>query len=136
MLRAAPKNALGLCNEAGSSPPDNVRPLGGMTRLYARAKRVMESISIITSSPISTNRFARSNNNSATLTWCSGGSSKVEWTTSADSTDLSISVTSSGRSPTSKINKFASGLLLAIALAISFNKLVLPALGGATIRPR
>ena len=32
MLRAAPKNALGLCNEAGSSPPDSVRPLGGMTR--------------------------------------------------------------------------------------------------------
>ena len=36
----------------GSSPPDNVRPLGGMTKLYARAKRVMESISIITSSPL------------------------------------------------------------------------------------
>ena len=30
MLRAAPKNALGLCNE-GSRPPDNVLPLGGIT---------------------------------------------------------------------------------------------------------
>ena len=53
---------------------------------------------------------------------------KVECTTSADSTDLSISVTSSGRSPTNKINNFASGLFLLIAFAISFNKDVLPAL--------
>ena len=39
MLRAAPKNALGLCNEAGSRPPDNVLPLGGITKLYALANQ-------------------------------------------------------------------------------------------------
>ena len=33
MFLAAPKNALGLCSEAGSKPPDSVRPLGGITRL-------------------------------------------------------------------------------------------------------
>ena len=37
MLRAAPKNALGLCNEA--RPPDNVLPLGGITKLYALANQ-------------------------------------------------------------------------------------------------
>jgi transcription termination factor Rho len=37
---------------------------------------------------------------------------------------------SSGRSPTNKINSFASGLFVLIAFAISFNNDVLPALGG------
>jgi hypothetical protein len=50
----------------------NIEAGGSLTILATALVRVMESISIITSSPISTNRFARSNNNSATLTWCSG----------------------------------------------------------------
>ena len=60
----------------------------------------------------------------------------MECTTSADSTERSISVTSSGRSPTNNINNLASGLFVLIAFAISLSNDVLPALGGATIRPR
>ena len=33
ILRAAPKKRFGRWNAAGSIPPDNVRPLGGMTKL-------------------------------------------------------------------------------------------------------
>ena len=75
---AAPKNFFGLYSAAGSRPPDSVRPLGVSTRLYARAKRVMESIRIITSLPCSTSRCARASTISATFTWWEGCSSKVE----------------------------------------------------------
>jgi hypothetical protein len=44
----------------------------------------------MTSSPISTKRFARSSNNSATLTWCSGGSSNVSITRLARAYNLVI----------------------------------------------
>ena len=45
----------------------------------------------------------------------------MECTTSADSTERSISVTSSGRSPTNNINNLASGLFVLIAFAISLS---------------
>src|SRR5699024_5764289 len=110
MLRAAPKKRLGRWNAAGSIPPDKVRPLGGITRLYALASRVMLSIRTITSCLCSTKRIARSKTSSETLIWFSGTSSKLELTTSTSSyTDLSISVTSSGRSSTNKIINFDSG---------------------------
>ena len=67
MFLAAPKMLLGLCSEAGSKPPDSVRPLVGLQG-YKHVLNVIESIKMITSSPISTNLLARSNNNSATLT--------------------------------------------------------------------
>ena len=34
MLRAAPKNFLGLCNAAGSKPPESVLPDGGITLFF------------------------------------------------------------------------------------------------------
>ena len=46
------------------------------------------------------------------------------------------SVTSSGRSSTSTTIRWTSGLFVAIALAIACMIIVLPALGGETIRPR
>ncbi len=54
MLRAAPKNFFGLCNDAGSIPPDNVLPDAGTTRLYALASLVILSKRITTSLPCST----------------------------------------------------------------------------------
>ena len=72
MFRAAPKNRLGLCSAPGSSPPESVRPVGGMVRLYARARRVMLSISMTTSLPCSTSRCARSSTISATRVWLVG----------------------------------------------------------------
>ena len=47
-----------------------------------------------------------------------------------------MSVTSSGRSSTSSTKRSISGLLVAIELASFFRIVVLPALGGETIRPR
>lgn len=76
------------------NPPESVRPLGGITKLYARARRVILSIKITTSRFCSTNLIARSSTSSATLIWFSGTSSNVELTTSAF-TERSISVTSS-----------------------------------------
>ncbi len=96
-LRAAPKNRLGLCRAEGSTPPDSVLPLGGTTRLCALASLVILSRRITTSNLCSTRRLARSSTMSATLTWFSAGSSKVELTTSP-LTERSISVTSSGLS--------------------------------------
>ena len=78
ILRAAPKNLLGMWSAAGSRPPDRVRPLGGTTRLYALVRRVILSSRITTSFLCSTRRFARSITISDTLLWCSGSSSKVE----------------------------------------------------------
>ncbi len=96
---------------------------------------MIESIVITTSRPISTSRLARSNTISATRTWLDTGSSKVEETTSA-STERSISVTSSGRSPIKATMRCTSGYFSETALVICFKMVVFPALGGETIKPR
>ena len=134
-LRAAPKNRFGRCSALGSTPPDNNLPLGGITKLYARARRVILSSSTTTSFLCSTMRFARSSVVSATRTWFSGGSSNVELMTSAF-TERSMSVTSSGRSSISRIRISTSGLFSAILLATCLISSVLPAFGGATMSPR
>ena len=95
----------------------------------------MESSSTTTSWPISTSRLARSMASSATVVWSSAGRSKVEWITSP-LTVRCMSVTSSGRSSTSTTMRWHSGLFLVIALAIACRIIVLPALGGDTMRPR
>ena len=135
MLRAAPKKRLGLWSALASTPPESTLPDAGDTVLYARAKRVIESRKITTSWPHSTSLFAFSSTMPAILTWRSAGSSKVEAITSA-LTLRAISVTSSGRSSISSIIIYTSGWLAAIALAISFIKIVLPVLGCATISAR
>ncbi|MNJ48825.1 hypothetical protein D3C77_440310 [compost metagenome] len=66
-LRADPKKRFGRWNAAGSIPPLNVRPDGGTTKLYARAKRVILSSKITTSFLCSTSLNARCNTSSATL---------------------------------------------------------------------
>ncbi len=97
--------------------------------------RVIESSSTTTSLPISTRRLTRSSTSSVTWTWFSEGWSKVEETTSP-STERCMSVTSSGRSSTSSTKRSTSGLLVAIELASFLRIVVLPALGGETMRPR
>ena len=72
---------------------------------------------------------------SATCVCSSAGRSKVEATTSP-LTERRMSVTSSGRSSTSSTIRCTSGLLRSIDWAICFMIVVLPALGGDTIRPR
>ena len=67
-LRAAPKNYVGLCNAAGSKPPESVLPDGGITKLYALASLVILSNKIITSLPCSVSLFALSSTISATFT--------------------------------------------------------------------
>ena len=84
----------------------------------------------------STIRRAFSMTISATCTCRSGGSSKVELTTSAPRHDRSMSVTSSGRSSMSRMMRWQSGLFLRMALASFCMSTVLPVRGGATIRPR
>ena len=69
------------------------------------------------------------------MVWSSAGRSKVEAMTSP-LTDRCMSVTSSGRSSTSTTMRWTSGLLVVMALAIACSTIVLPALGGDTIRPR
>ncbi len=85
--------------------------------------------------PISTRRLARSMESSATVVWSSAGRSKVEAMTSP-LTVRCMSVTSSGRSSTSTIMRWTSGLLVVMALAMDCRMSVLPAFGGETIRPR
>ena len=51
-------------------------------------------------------------------------------------TERCMSVTSSGRSSTSTTIRWHSGLFVVIAFAIDCSTIVLPALGGETIRPR
>ena len=92
----------------------------------------MESSTITTSCPHSVILLAFSNTKLAILTCLSAGSSNVEAITSAF-TVLCISVTSSGLSSINNTIRYASGWFAAIALAISFNKVVLPVFGGATI---
>ena len=135
MLRAAPKKRFGLWSAFASTPPESTLPDAGETVLYARARRVIESKKITTSWPHSTKRFAFSNTIPAIFTWRSAGSSKVEAITSAF-TLRAMSVTSSGRSSISNMIMYTSGWLAAIALAMSFIKIVLPVLGWATINAR
>ena len=85
--------------------------------------------------PSSTRRLARSMASSATVVWSSAGRSKVEAMTSP-LTVRCMSVTSSGRSSTSTTMRCTSGLFVVIAFAIDCSTMVLPALGGETIRPR
>lgn len=49
ILRAAPKKRLGRCNALASTPPVKILPEEGITVLYARANRVIESSKITTS---------------------------------------------------------------------------------------
>ena len=135
IFRAAPKNRFGFCSAFASTPPDRILPLWGITVLWARARRVMESSRIITSLPTSTIRRARCSTISATWTCRSAGSSNVEEITSA-STPRFISVTSSGRSSMSRIIRYTSGWFRVTALAIFCRRIVLPVLGCAGIRPR
>ena len=64
---AAPKKRLGPVSAVGSRPPDKVFPEDSIVLLYARARRVMESIKITTSCPTSTRRFALFITSSAAL---------------------------------------------------------------------
>ena len=134
MLRAAPKNLFGGNSAVESTPPDSMRPLAGVLRLYARARRVMESRSITTSLLCSTSLFARSSTSSDTAMWLSLGWSNVEDMTSPV-TERSMSVTSSGRSSTSRTISMHSGLFSVMEFAICLRTVVLPAFGGDTIRP-
>ena len=72
---------------------------------------------------------------SATAVWSLAGRSNVEEMTSP-LTERSKSVTSSGRSSTRTTIRWHSGLLVVIELAIDCMIIVLPALGGETMRPR
>ena len=81
-------------------------------------------------------RLARSMASSATWVCSSAGRSKVDATTSPLSSQRRMSVTSSGRSSTSSTMSSTSGLFASIDRAICFMIVVLPALGGDTIRPR
>ena len=72
---------------------------------------------ITTSFPISTSLLAFSKTISATWTWRSAGSSKVEEITSP-LTDRCMSVTSSGRSSINKTMSMISGKFVVMALAI------------------
>ena len=65
---AEPKNFFGLYSAPGSIPPERVRPVGDMVRLYARASRVMLSNKMTTSFPCSTKRCARSRTSSEVRT--------------------------------------------------------------------
>ncbi len=85
----------------------------------------------MTSSPHSTILIAFWRAISATLQLCCGSSSKFDAYTSP-LTNLFISVTSSGLSPTNTTINFAFGWFLAIPFAISFRSHVFPALGGET----
>ena len=134
MFLAAPKNFFGLCNAAGSRPPDNVFPDDGITKLYALANRVILSSKITTSLLCSIILFALSNTISATFTWCSGISSNVEYIT-CPFIERFISVTSSGLSSIRSTINSTSGLFRVILFAIFFNNVVFPTFGGATIIP-
>ena len=72
---------------------------------------------------------------SDTAMWFSVGMSNVEDTTSP-LMERSMSVTSSGRSSTSRHMRCTSGLFAVMAAAMFFSTVVLPAFGGLTIRPR
>ncbi len=129
--RAAPNSAFGWARAVASSPPDMVRPLPRPVVLCERASRVSESSTMTTSLPSSTWRRACSNTMSATATWRSCGRSKLEAITSPRPQSI-ISLTSSGRSSTSRIRRVAVGWLSATLSATAWSIIVLPALGGDT----
>ena len=135
MLRAAPKNRFGRCSAFESTPPERIFPECGITVLWARARRVIESRRITTSFPYSTRRRAFSITMSATWTWRVAGSSKVELITSPF-TLRCMSVTSSGRSSISSTMSTISGWFAVTALAIFWSSTVFPVRGGATMSPR
>ena len=72
---------------------------------------------------------------SAMCVCSSDGRSKVDAMTSPR-TVRRMSVTSSGRSSINSTINFTSGLFFSMEAAIVFITVVLPALGGDTIRPR
>jgi len=133
--RAAPNSPFGLASAFASRPPDIVRPLPRPVVLWERARRVSESSTITTSLPSSTWRRACSNTMSATATCRSCDRSKLEATTSPRP-QSTISLTSSGRSSTSRMRRIAPGWLSATPSATACSITVFPALGGDTIRAR
>ena len=131
------KSCAGISNAPTARPPDAVpRPPPLMELLKARAMRVIESSRINTSWPASTRRLARSMANCAMRVWLLRSLSLEEAMTSAPGTLRRISVTSSGRSSTSRMISFISAWFLTTASAICCSKVVLPVRGGATIKPR
>ena len=102
MLRAAAKNRFGRWSALASRPPESTLPDDGMTALWARARRVIESSRITTSRLCSTSRLAFSITISATWMCRCGGSSNVEEMTSPVDRLRCMSVTSSGRSSISR----------------------------------
>ena len=78
VLRAAAKSLRGISSAPVMMPPDWMpRPLPAdlsppIAALYARARRVMESMRMKTCSPASTRRLARSTHSSATRQWFLG----------------------------------------------------------------
>ena len=103
--------------------------------LCARAMRVSESRTITTSFPVSTRRRARSKTISHTSTWRAAGWSKLDAITSPTPHEIA-SLTSSGRSSTSRISSVAFGWLIAIPSVMAWRSIVLPARAGATISAR
>ena len=57
---AAPKNCFGFFKALKSTPPERILPLAGVAKLWALARRVIESRRMTTSLPSSTNLFALS----------------------------------------------------------------------------
>jgi len=133
--RAAPNSPLGLASALASSPPDMVRPLPRPVVLCERASRVSESSTITTSLPSSAWRRACSKTMSATATCRSCERSKLDAMTSPRP-QSTISLTSSGRSSTSRMRRIAAGWLSATPSATACSITVFPALGGETIRAR
>ena len=120
-------------NAAGSIPPLSVRPDGGITRLYARASRVILSSKITTSFWLQPN-VVHAQHQFRYFDMILGNSSNVEATTSLYRTRhiRYFFWTFINQQDKSSI----SGLLVEMLLAISLRRSVLPALGGATINPR
>ena len=88
-----------------------------------------------TSLLISTSLLAFSRTMLVTWAFRVGGSSKVEATTSPE-TLLLKSVTSSGLSAMRRTMRYISGWFFSMELAMVLRRVVLPARGGETIRPR
>ena len=136
VLRAAAKSLRGISSARESTPPLMVRPPPPVALLKARPMRVSESMSTKTSLPISTRRLARSMARMAMRVWLLMSLSFELAISSACGTVRRISVTSSGRSSTSRMISFISGWLRTTASAMCCRSVVLPVRGGATMRPR
>ena len=109
VLRAAAKILRGISSARLSTPPDIVRPPPAIALLNARPRRVIESRRMNTSRPLSTSRLARSMQSCA-MRVCDFTSMSFELAHSSASGMLRLkSVTSSGRSSTSRIMSFTSG---------------------------